>query len=30
MDAFARYMDELANDEEMSLVLKEAKNRWKK
>ena len=30
MDAFARYIDELANDEEMSLVLKEAKNRWKK
>lgn len=30
MDALARYMDELANDEEMKLVLKEAKNRWKK
>ena len=30
MDALERYMDELANDEEMKLVLKEAKNRWKK
>ena len=30
IDALERYMAELANDEEMKLVLKEAKNRWKK
>ena len=29
IDALERYMAELANDEEMKLVLKEAKNRWK-
>lgn len=30
IDALERYMAELANDEEMKLILKEAKNRWKK